>query len=93
MFDATDWLPLVDDSEYDPEMHRAYRLPDRPPGPTTKSLAQWRQDQAESLWTRARLDWCQRFGWPGGLDIVELMQQMVAGRRQSISRPKSPHSR
>jgi hypothetical protein len=74
----------VDDSDYDPEMHRAWRLPGKPPGPVRKSLAQWRLDQAESLWTGARLDWCQQLGWPGGLNYVQLMQEMVAERRREV---------
>ncbi len=84
VFAASDWLPLVDDDEYKPD-HFRNRLPGEPPQPVQVSLPQWRLQQSESLWTHARLDSCQRYGWPGGLDYVQLMQQMVAERRAGIT--------
>ncbi len=40
VFDARDWLPLVDLSEYDPELYRN-RDPDGPYGPPSLSLEDW----------------------------------------------------
>ncbi len=70
-FDAAEWLPLVDDSEW-----RRYGQA----GPL-QPLAAWRLHEALTLWSQARLDWCRQHGWPGGLDSVDLLRQTVAVRR------------
>ncbi len=49
-FDLADWLPLVDLSEYDPEMYRN-RRPDGPYGPPSLSREDWARQQAR--WTFA----------------------------------------
>ncbi len=46
----------------------------------------WRRQQAFSMWSRARLDWCSRYGWPGGLDYVELLRETVALRLAGFNR-------
>ena len=74
-FDAADWLPLVDASG-----HADYR---RRHGPAIapQALAAWRLQEALTLWSGARLDWCRDHGWPGGLDYVDLLRQTLAIRR------------
>ncbi len=79
-FDLADWLPLVDPSGYDPDDHRN-RMNHVPVGPVRFSFEDWRRQQAWNLWSQARLDWCKRYGWPGGLDVVEVLQQTVQLRR------------
>ncbi|MCZ2857832.1 hypothetical protein [Blastococcus sp. VKM Ac-2987] len=44
----------------------------------------WRRDQAWHLFSRARSDWQEEHGWPGGLDFVELFQQTVQLRRRAL---------
>ncbi len=82
-FDLAEWLPLVDATEYHPDDFRNIR--DRVPyGPPRMSFEDWRRDQAWHLWSSARLDWCDRHGWPGGLDWLELFQQTVQMRLRSF---------
>ncbi len=79
-FDLADWLPLVDASAYHPDNFRNIR--DHVPyGPPRMSFEDWRRDRAWHLWSDARLSWCERHGWPGGLDCLELLQQTVQLRR------------
>ncbi len=78
-FDARDWLPMVDLSEYDPEMYRN-RGPGGPYGPPSVSLEDWARQQTRNLWSRARLAWHQEHGWPGGLTAVDLLRQERAAR-------------
>ncbi len=80
VFDAADWLPLVDPSGYDPDDH-GNRMSHVPIGPVRCSFEDWRRQQAWNLWSRARVDWCRKYGWPGGLDWLELLQQTVQLRR------------
>ncbi len=75
-FDAADWLPLVDDSEYG----QAGAL---------QPLAAWRLHEALTLWSQARLDWCRQHGWPGGLDSVDLLRQAVSVRRAMHAQRRS----
>ncbi len=83
VFDARDWLPMVDLSEYDPEQHRN-RGPDGPYGPPTISLETWREQQARLLWGRARRAWHdQHGGWPGGLTPLDLLREELAARRRA----------
>ncbi len=87
-FDLADWLPLVDASEYHPDDFRNIR--DHVPyGPPRMSFEDWRRDRAWHLWSQARLDWCDRHGWPGGLDVVEVLQQTVQLRRARGGSPSS----
>ncbi len=70
-FDASDWLPLVDDSEW-----RRYGQ-----AGALQPLAAWRLHEALTLWSQARLDWYRQHGWPGGLDFIDLLRETVAIRR------------
>ena len=81
-YDEADWLPLVDPAGYEPEDYRN-RGPDGPYGPPRWTFEAWRRQQAFSTWSRARLDWCTAYGWPGGLDHVELLRETVQVRRTS----------
>jgi hypothetical protein len=73
-YNPADWLPLVDTSEYDPDHYRNIR--DHVPyGEPWFSFENWHADEAWHLWTKARHDWCEEHGWPGGLDIINLFQQ------------------
>ncbi|WP_270888625.1 hypothetical protein [Pedococcus sp. 5OH_020] len=75
-----DWLPLVDPSEYDPDRHR--NITDgRHVGAPSLSQRQWCRSQAQRLWARARLDWLDQHGWPGGLDAIDLLRQSLETRR------------
>jgi hypothetical protein len=76
-YDEADWLPLVDRSEYDPADWLQVRN-GQPYGEPRCKFEDWLRGQAWGLWTRARHDWCQQHGWPGGLDVIELMQHEVA---------------
>jgi hypothetical protein len=78
-----DWLPLVDPAGYDPESYRN-RGPDGPYGPPNWSFEAWRGQQAWNLFSRARLNWRDQYGWPGGLDLVELLQQTVRMRQAQL---------
>ena len=78
-FDLADWLPLVDPAGYDPEDYRN-RGPDGPYGPPNWTFEAWRAQQAWNAWSHARLDWLERYGWPGGLDFVELLRETVTAR-------------
>lgn len=80
VFDLAEWLPLVDPGGYDPEAYRN-RGPGGPYGPPVLSAENWRRGKAWGLWSQARLDWCDRYGWPGGLGVVDLLRQQVAARR------------
>jgi hypothetical protein len=75
-YDAADWLPLVDVSEYRPDDWRNIEN-GVPVGPVRFAFEDWRRNEAWHLWTRARHDWCQLHGWPGGLDIIDLFGQEV----------------
>jgi hypothetical protein len=44
------------------------------------------RQQAWNLFCDAHHEWRGRYGWPGGLDWVELMQQQVRMRRAESSR-------
>jgi len=81
-FSEGEWLPVVDPAGYDPEDYRN-RGPDGPYGPPRWTFEAWRLQQAVNMWSRARLDWQMEYGWPGGLDYVELMQETVRMRRES----------
>ena len=78
-FDAADWLPLVDDSEWR-RFGQARAL---------QPLSAWRLHEAMTLWCRARLDWCREHGWPDGLHSVDLLRQAVAVRRRMHSQQHS----
>ena len=88
-YDTAEWLPLVDPDGYDPERYRN-RRDGESYGEPRMSLEDWRHGQAWGLWTRARHDWCQQHGWPGGLDIIDLFRQEVRlicdgnGRRRRL---------
>lgn len=95
-YDEADWLPLVDPDDYDPERYRN-RGPDGPYGEPRFTFENWLRQEAWNLWTRARHDWCQQYGWPGGLTIVDLFRQEVQlvrsrGRSRSAARDSNPHS-
>lgn len=75
-YDETDWLPLVPDEDADPEDYRCVR--DGKPYGDVPAAETLRRGAAWGLWTRARHDWCEQHGWPGGLDIIDLMRQEVA---------------
>jgi hypothetical protein len=79
-FHRNDWVPLVDPAGYDPDRHRN-RGPDGPYGPSWMSYDNWLEGEAQSLWTSARLQWCREHGWPGGLDVLDLLRQAVNVRR------------
>lgn len=89
-YDPADWLPLVDTSEYHPNDYRNVR--DHVPyGEPFFSFKHWWADEAWHMWTRARHDWCDEHGWPGGLDFINLMQEEVQmatsgnGRRAALA--------
>lgn len=83
-FDAADWLPLVEVSDYHPDDWRDRRNWE-PVGPVKFSFENWRRDQAWHLFMRARLDWFDQYGWPGGLDYISLLQETVHMRRESTA--------
>lgn len=83
-FDPADWLLLVDVSEYDPDDYRGRRNHELV-GPVRFSFENWHLQQAWQLFSRARMDWQEEHGWPGGLDFIELLQEEVRMRRESIS--------
>ncbi len=83
VFDPPDWLPMVDLSEYDPELYRN-RGPDGPYGPPSLSREDWVRQQARLLWGRARRAWHDEHGgWPGGLSPLDLLREEVAVRRRA----------
>jgi hypothetical protein len=79
-FSLEDWLPLVDVTEYNPDDWRDIRNWE-PVGPVKFLFKDWHRDQAWHLFCRARLDWCQQYGWPGGLDYIQVMQEQVRMKR------------
>ncbi len=84
VFDVADWLPMVDLSEYDPEMYRNRGM-NEPYGEPSLSLQDWQHQQARTLWGRARRAWHDEHGgWPGGLSPLDLLRQEVADRRSVI---------
>ncbi len=86
-YDPADWLPLVDVDEYQPDDWRNIR-DGQPYGEPRVTFDNWRTDQAWHMWSKARHEWCDEHGWPGGLDVINLMQQEVrltieaSGRRR-----------
>lgn len=94
-YDPADWLPLVDPDEYHPDDWRNIR-DGQPYGEPRFTFADWRTDQARHMWAKARHDWCDEHGWPGGQDFIDLMRQEVrltieghgrAGMRNARSAP------
>jgi hypothetical protein len=86
-YDAAEWLPLVDRTGYDEERFRNYG-PMGPYGEPFFAFEDWLSGEAFGLWTRARHDWCDRFGWPGDLTVLDLLRQevhMKCGRADSRS--------
>jgi hypothetical protein len=79
-FRLEDWLPLVDVSKYDPDHYRDRRN-FQPVGPVKFLFEDWQRQVASELWSRARLNWAEEYGWPGGLDYIEVLQQTVQLRR------------
>jgi hypothetical protein len=75
-YDPVDWLPLVDPDGYDPDRYRN-RRDGQPYGEPRVTFEDWRRQEAWGQWTRARLDWCSEHGWPGGLDVVDLLREQV----------------
>lgn len=88
-FDLGEWLPLVDPAGYDPERYRN-RSNGAPIGEPRVSLKSWRESEALSLWSHARMDWQAEYGWPGELTVVDLLKQAMSVRRQMStgSRPE-----
>jgi hypothetical protein len=82
-YDPADWLPLVDPDDYDPDDFRN-RRDWQPYGEPRVAFEDWRRQQAWNLWTRARLDWCGVHGWPGGLDVVDLLRESAHVRRRRL---------
>lgn len=80
VYDPADWLPLVDPCGYDPDAHRA-RVNCEPYGEPCMTAEDWRAHTARVLWSRARLDWCEQHGWPGGWTVLDLLRQSVQVRR------------
>lgn len=79
-FDAAEWEALVDPAAYSPDDHRN-RTDNRPVGEPHMTLEQWRLGEAITLWSRARMDWCEEHGWPGIDNKIELLRQTVWVRR------------
>lgn len=52
-----------------------------PYGEPVTSVEQWRRDKARALWQLARMDWCRLHGWPGGLDVFDLLRLAIAPHR------------
>lgn len=84
-YDPAEWLPLVDVTEYHPDDFRNIRN-GVPYGEPRFTFKNWRTDQAWHMWCRARHDWCDEHGWPGGLDFIELMQEEVRLIREGHGR-------
>jgi len=84
VYDPAEWLPLVDPTGYDVDRWRNIRngVPD---GEPHLSAEGWRQTEARTMWMHTRLDWCQRFGWPGGLTVLDLLRMAVADRRRAFA--------
>jgi hypothetical protein len=89
-FDAADWLPLVDLTEYREDDWRDIR-DRRPVGPVKFPFEAWRRDQAWHLFSRARLAWQEEHGWPGGLDCIQLLQETV-GMRLATFHGRNPEA-
>lgn len=85
-FDPAEWLPLVDPAGYRPDDHRN-RSNGVPVGPPHQTLEQWRRGEALSLWSQARMDWQKEHGWPGELDVIDLLKQTMRIRRQMAGVP------
>ncbi len=84
-FNPAEWLPLVDPSGYNPEMYRN-RGVNGPYGEPSLSLQNWMNQEARTLWGRARRGWHDEHGgWAGGLSPLDLLRQEVADRWRSIS--------
>lgn len=88
-FDPADWLPLVDPSDYHPDDWRNIRN-HVPYGEPRFSFDNWRRQEAWNLWTRARYDWCEQYGWPGGLTVLDLMQEQARMTFNGVGR-RRPH--
>lgn len=83
-FDEADWLPLVDPAGYHPDDHRN-RSNAQPVGPVHRTLEQWRLGEAITLWSQARTAWHAEHGWPGGLDVFDVMRESMYARRDIFS--------
>ncbi len=83
VFDARDWLPMVDPSGYNPEMYRNRGM-NGPYGEPSLSFENWKHQQARTLWGRGRRAWHDEHGgWPGGLSPLDLLRQELAARRRA----------
>lgn len=78
-FDVKEWLPLVDPDDYDPDRYRSV-VDGELRGKPSMTLEAWRHGQAREMWSHARLDWCRRYGWSGGLSVLDLLRQQARGR-------------
>jgi hypothetical protein len=83
VFDPADWLPLVDPAEYDPDEHRN-RRDGQPYGEVKQHPDEWAMYRAHRLWSRERHAWHDRYGWPGGLTMLDLLRQDVTERRRAV---------
>ena len=83
-YDPADWLPLVDPDEYDPLRWTNRNAQGYYGGPRT-SQHDWLRQQARTLWTRARLDWCKQYGWPGGKDVLDLLRESRENRYRALT--------
>jgi hypothetical protein len=83
-FDPNDWLGMVDLAGYDPDEHRN-RRDGLPYGEVKHHQDEWALFRAHQLWSRERHAWRDRYGWPGGLSMLDLLRQDVAERRRSVA--------
>ncbi len=85
-YDPTQWLPLVDEADYDPEASRNIHGGERV-GPPRVGRETWRRETALHLWSSARQDWCREHGWPDGQTIVDVLRETLQVRRDLLPGP------
>jgi uncharacterized FlgJ-related protein len=45
------------------------------------TLRDWREHEAQRLWSRARVRWHEEHSWPTGLSRIDLLRESLALRR------------